>query len=175
MNSYACCVAVEKSPTILFRYEDGPIAQSNDGKLIVYPGTTLHMECLWMRRFGIPKWNVSHEFRTYVEGWVTDLGRDSTLEYRLTVPKASEDDSGTFTCMTPARHEHSVQVVVRAVQCEEIPQTVHGLLASTNDTKMSARVQLTCVNGNSLIGTTVLVCLPSGNWSAPFPVCESEY
>lgn len=58
---------VEKAPTILFRHQNGPIAQSNDGKLIVYPGTTLHMECLWMRRFGNPKWNVSH-----VHKWVLE-------------------------------------------------------------------------------------------------------
>lgn len=166
---------VEKSPTILFRYQDGPIAQSNDGRLIVYPGTTLHMECLWMRRFGNPKWNVSHTFRNYSEGWVTDEGRDSTLEYRLTLPDATESDSGIFTCMTPARHEHSIVVAVTAVHCADIPRQGNGLNASTNDTKMSARVQLSCVNGNSLIGTAVLVCLPSGNWSAPFPVCESEY
>lgn len=54
---------VEKPPTVLFRHQNGPIAQSNDGKLIVYPGTTIHMECLWMRRFGNPKWNVSHDYR----------------------------------------------------------------------------------------------------------------
>lgn len=55
--------SMEKPPTILFRHELGPIAQSNDGKLIVYPGTILHMECLWIRRFGVPKWTVSHDFR----------------------------------------------------------------------------------------------------------------
>lgn len=54
---------VEKPPTILIRHQNGPIAQSNDGKLIVYPGTTVHLECLWMRRFGNPKWNVSHDYR----------------------------------------------------------------------------------------------------------------
>ena len=54
---------VEKPPTILFRHQLGPIAQSNDGKLVVYPGTILHMECLWIRRFGTPKWNISHEYR----------------------------------------------------------------------------------------------------------------
>lgn len=53
-------VPVEKPPTILFRHSQGPIAQTNDGKLLVYPGTVLHMECLWMRRFGNPKWNVTH-------------------------------------------------------------------------------------------------------------------
>lgn len=55
--------AMEKPPTILFRHQNGPIAQSNDGKLIVYPGTIVHMECLWIRRFGNPKWNVSHDYR----------------------------------------------------------------------------------------------------------------
>ncbi|XP_037959565.1 uncharacterized protein LOC119688947 isoform X2 [Teleopsis dalmanni] len=166
--------AMEKAPTILFRHQNGPIAQSNDGKLIVYPGTTLHMECLWMRRFGNPKWTVSHTFRNYTEGWVTeaDEGRDSTLEYRLSITSAVDEDSGTYSCQTPARHEHGVEVVVRAISCPEIPIR-RGLIVSTNDTKLSTRVLLSCANGNSLIGASELFCLPSGNWSAPLPVCES--
>jgi len=164
---------VEKPPTVLFRHQSGPIAQSNDGKLIVYPGTTVHMECLWMRRFGNPKWNVSHDYRKYPEGWVTDDGRDPQLEYRLSIFHAVEDDSGLFTCQTPARHEHSVDVVVKAVNCPEIPAR-RGLTLATTDTKMSAKVVLSCANGNSLIGASELTCLPSGNWSAPLPVCESK-
>lgn len=163
---------VEKPPTILFRHQNGPIAQSNDGKLIVYPGTTVHMECLWMRRFGNPKW-ISHEYRAYPEGWVSDEGRDSTLEYRLSIATAVENDTGIFTCQTPARHEHSIDIVVREVDCPEIPPR-RGLTLSTNDTKLSTRVQLSCANGNSLIGASELTCLPSGNWSAPLPVCESK-
>lgn len=109
---------VEKAPTILFRHSNGPIAQSNDGKLIVYPGTTVHMECLWMRRFGNPKWNVSQEYRVYPEGWVTDNARDSTLEYRLSINHAVEDDSGIFTCQTPARHDHKIDIVVKvSISC----------------------------------------------------------
>uniref|UniRef100_A0A1A9WXH7 Sushi, von Willebrand factor type A, EGF and pentraxin domain-containing protein 1 n=1 Tax=Glossina brevipalpis TaxID=37001 RepID=A0A1A9WXH7_9MUSC len=164
--------AMEKAPTILFRHQNGPIAQSNDGKLIVYPGTTLHMECLWMRRFGNPKWSVSHSFRNYSEGWVTDEGRDATLEYRLTISNAQSEDSGIFSCQTPARHEHSVEVVVKSINCPEIPIR-RGLIVSTNGTKLSTRVLLSCSNGNSLIGSSELFCLPSGNWSAPLPVCES--
>ena len=30
------------------RYE-GSISQTNDGRLMVFPGTTLHMECLFMK------------------------------------------------------------------------------------------------------------------------------
>lgn len=164
---------MEKAPTILFRHHNGPIAQSNDGKLIVYPGTTLHMECLWMRRFGNPKWNVSHSFRNYPEGWVTDEGRDNTLEYRLSIFHAVEDDSGIFTCQTPARHGHRVDVLVRAIHCPDIPSK-RGLKINVNDTKMGSTIQLSCINGNSLIGASEMTCMPSGNWSSPLPVCESK-
>lgn len=163
---------VEKAPTILFRHQNGPIAQSNDGKLIVYPGTTVHMECLWMRRFGNPKWMMP-KYRVYPEGWVSDEGRDSTLEYRLSIFHAVENDTGIYSCQTPARHEHSIEIVVREVDCPEIPAR-RGLTLSVTDTKLSTRVQLSCANGNSLIGASELLCLPSGNWSAPLPVCESE-
>lgn len=165
-------ILVEKPPTILFRHQNGPIAQSNDGKLIVYPGTTVHMECLWMRRFGNPKWMMP-KYRVYPEGWVSDEGRDSTLEYRLSIFSAVENDTGIYTCQTPARHEHSIDILVREVDCPEIPAR-RGLTLSVVDTKLSTRVQLSCANGNSLIGASELVCLPSGNWSAPLPVCESK-
>ncbi|KAL1379441.1 hypothetical protein pipiens_014899 [Culex pipiens pipiens] len=164
--------AMEKPPTILIRHQNGPIAQSNDGKLIVYPGTTVHLECLWMRRFGNPKWNVSHDYRKYPEGWSSDEGRDPQLEYRISIMHAVKDDSGTFTCVTPARHTHSVEVFVKPVHCNEI-QVRRGLSASTLETMMGTRVLFSCTNGNALIGTPEISCLPSGNWSAPLPVCES--
>ena len=63
---FSVCNSVEKPPTILFRHQLGPIAQSNDGTLIVYPGSILHMECLWIRRFGTPKWVVSHNYRSVI-------------------------------------------------------------------------------------------------------------
>uniref|UniRef100_A0A182QAR0 Sushi domain-containing protein n=1 Tax=Anopheles farauti TaxID=69004 RepID=A0A182QAR0_9DIPT len=164
--------AMEKPPTILIRHQNGPIAQSNDGKLIVYPGTTVHLECLWMRRFGNPRWNVSHDYRKYPEGWSSDEGRDPQLEFRISIMHAVKDDSGSFTCVTPARHTHTVEVIVKAVHCNEI-QVRRGLSASTAETMMGTRVLFSCTNGNALIGTPEISCLPSGNWSAPLPVCES--
>lgn len=52
-------------------------------------------------------------YRKYPEGWSTDPGRDSQLEYRLSIYHAAKDDSGTFTCVTPARHTHAVEIVVK--------------------------------------------------------------
>ncbi|CAG0888039.1 unnamed protein product [Darwinula stevensoni] len=106
-------MCVEKPPTILFRHQLGPIAQSNDGKLIVYPGTILHLECLWKRKFGKPEWEVSHGHRDYPEGWTTDENRDTNLEYRLSIYHAQKNDSGVFACRAPNRHKHSVEVVVK--------------------------------------------------------------
>lgn len=48
------------------RHGKGVIAQTNDGKLLVIPGTIVHMECLFMRRHGTPEWKIqSTSGRTY--------------------------------------------------------------------------------------------------------------
>lgn len=96
-------------------------------------------------------------FRVYTEGWNTDEGRDSTLEYRLSIFAAEPGDSGIFTCTTPARHAHSVNVEVKAVHCPEIMPR-RGLVLSTTATQMGTKVQFTCNNGNALIGTPEITC-----------------
>jgi hypothetical protein len=53
--------------------------------------------------------------RKYPEGWTTDPGRDSQLEYRLSIYHASRDDSGMFTCVTPTRHTHAVEIIVKGM------------------------------------------------------------
>ena len=52
--------STEEPPTILFRFENGAIAQSNVGELVVAPGTTLHMECLFKRKYGNPAWFIDN-------------------------------------------------------------------------------------------------------------------
>lgn len=58
--------STEMPPTILFRHENGAIAQSNQGELVVVPGTILHMECLFKRKYGNPTWYIdNYSGRTY--------------------------------------------------------------------------------------------------------------
>lgn len=40
---------------------------------------------------------------------------------------------------------------------------------------MNTEVEFSCSNGNALLGTSFVMCLPSGNWSAAIPTCESKY
>lgn len=56
---------------------------------------------------------ISHQNRRYAEGWTTEPGRDSQLEYRLSIYHAREDDSGRYTCVTPMGHKHTVEIVVK--------------------------------------------------------------
>lgn len=116
---------------------------------------------------------LSREGKEYPEGWNTDEGRDSTLEYRLTIASADVQDSGVYSCMTPARHAHAIVVEVKPVHCGEIIPR-RGLALSTTATQLGTKVQFSCNNGNALIGTADIACLASGNWSGPLPVCESE-
>lgn len=115
--------ALEKPPTILFRHSNGTIAQSTSSTLIVTPATNLHLECLWIRKFGDPMWeyvtqrtqeNVSF---TYPQGWTAEVSRDSGLEYRLSIISATSSDSGVYTCVTPVKHRHSVVIEVKSVSC----------------------------------------------------------
>ncbi|RWS13910.1 Sushi: von Willebrand factor type A: EGF and pentraxin domain-containing protein 1-like protein, partial [Dinothrombium tinctorium] len=154
--------ALEKAPTILFRHQLGPIAQSNDGKLIVYPGIILHLECLWIRKYGNPIWEVSHDSRNYQQGWTTEPGRDSNLEYRLSIYHVRKDDTGRYTCITPVKHRHSVDIIVKESD---------GLILSNPSTKMNTKVMFACRQGMRLNGSEESVCLPSGNWSNPQPNC----
>ncbi|XP_069182645.1 sushi, von Willebrand factor type A, EGF and pentraxin domain-containing protein 1 [Procambarus clarkii] len=201
--------SLDKPPTILFRNEHGPMAQSNDGKLVVYPGTVLHLECLFMRRHGTPKWNVSLASSLlpgkkrrrkgskkggkgggkpkavgglvpYPNGWANAPGRNMQLEYRLSIFKAQEKDSGAYACVTPFGHKHIVKVEIKAIHCPDIAtlnksdELTSLRYEPPEETRMSTVVTFTCTPGSSLVGAHQITCLPSGNWSAPIPRCEKD-
>ena len=56
------------------------------------------------------------------------------------------------------------------VACPEITVT-KGLSVSGSDRTLNAKVKFGCTNGNGLIGTDEVKCLPSGRWSSPIPAC----
>ncbi|XP_042893956.1 complement receptor type 2-like [Penaeus japonicus] len=194
--------SLDKPPTILFRNEKGPMAQSNDGKLVVYPGTVLHLECLFTRRHGTPNWNVSlasagddikgkrrkktkakgrvkggkkrgGSFAPYPNGWANAPNRNIQLEYRLSIYRAQPKDSGSYACVTPKGHKHVVTLDIRRVHCPNINVNESDkIIYEPNETKMNTVVKFSCEVGYSLVGASEIKCLPSGNWSAPFPRCE---
>ncbi|CAI6362587.1 unnamed protein product [Macrosiphum euphorbiae] len=53
-------------PTILVRVPSGSAAVDQNGGLVVFPGSILHLECLYLRRHGDPEWTWTSEAETYL-------------------------------------------------------------------------------------------------------------
>ena len=125
-----------KPPTILFRYE-GSISQTNDGRLMVFPGTTLHMECLFMKMYGTPSWTSPNTTtRSHLQGWAQEPMRDATLEYRISIYHARASDSGVYSCVTPTNMSHSVEIIVSDVRCPDLTPSP-GVIMDNNNTQVS--------------------------------------
>jgi len=164
--------ALDKPPTILFRHQQGPIAQTISGDLMVNTGTVLHMECLFLKKFGTPKWTTRRVRRkVYPQGWAMGRMRDSTLEYRISIYHANAGDTGAYTCTTPAGESTTVNIIVDNVTCPDIPLG-RFLRKSSNDTKLSSEIKFSCSAGKKLFGPAKLLCLPTGSWSDIPPACE---
>ena len=50
------------------------------------------------------------------QGWTSDPGRDSQLEYRLSIYHARVNDTGSYTCATPEMKFHTINVIVKEVK-----------------------------------------------------------
>lgn len=55
-------------PTIVFGLPAGSAAIEPTGTLAVFPGSILHLECLFARRLGNPEWTWTSTFRQYLTG-----------------------------------------------------------------------------------------------------------
>ncbi|KAL1456216.1 hypothetical protein WDU94_000962 [Cyamophila willieti] len=73
---------VESPPTILVRIPSGTAAVDED-TLIVFPGSILHLECLYLRKEGNPQWTWTSSFRQYLtDTSSTRLTRGSGRDHR---------------------------------------------------------------------------------------------
>ena len=54
-------------------------------------------------------------FILFFQSWTSAPGRDSSLEYRLTIYHARTNDTGDFTCKTPFEQAHTIKIIVKDV------------------------------------------------------------
>lgn len=67
----SCAVRIEDAPpTIVFGLPTGSAAVEPTGALSVFPGSILHLECLFARKLGNPEWTWTSTFRRYLTGKV---------------------------------------------------------------------------------------------------------
>lgn len=61
-------LAEDAPPTILIRIPSGSASVEPGGELAVFPGSTVHLECLFSRRIGSPDWTWTSPLGQYLTG-----------------------------------------------------------------------------------------------------------
>ncbi|XP_015125637.1 locomotion-related protein Hikaru genki-like, partial [Diachasma alloeum] len=98
-------------PTILFGLPRGSAAIEPSGALAVFPGSILHLECLFARRMGNPEWTWNSTFRQHLTGWAI-APSEKDWKYRLSIYYVKNQDSGVYTCSTPKGLTNSIKIHV---------------------------------------------------------------
>ncbi|XP_073975451.1 locomotion-related protein hikaru genki isoform X2 [Rhodnius prolixus] len=166
----------DSPPTILVRLPSGSASSEPTGVLAVFPGSILHLECLFSRRVGNPEWTWTSPFRSYLTGWAI-APEERDWKYRLSIYYTKPQDSGVFTCATPRGLTNSLNVMIVDAQCERLDvkslRTNHKHLRVEQDgTRLGQSVHFHCPTGFKLNGTANLTCRANGRWSGSVPTCE---
>lgn len=158
-------------PTIVFGLPTGSAAVEPTGALSVFPGSILHLECLFARKLGNPEWTWTSTFRRYLTGWAI-AARERDWKYRLSIYYAKPQDSGVYTCTTPKGLTNSIRVRVIDVQCSVLTAPEPPLLSRIEGSRMGHSALFECPAGYRLDGASGITCQYNGKWSADVPRCE---
>ncbi|KAK3927220.1 Locomotion-related protein Hikaru genki [Frankliniella fusca] len=166
--------APDSPPTILLRIPTGSASVEPGGELAVFPGSIVHLECLYSRRLGTPEWTWTAAHRQYLTGWAI-ASDERDWKYRLSVYYSKPADSGTFTCRTPAPEhaDNSVTVRVAAVHCDpdRLASRDPALAVRSEGSRLGQTASFSCPTGYTIKGAATVTCTGSGHWSHPPPVC----
>lgn len=75
-------------PTIVFGLPAGSAAVEPSGALAVFPGSILHLECLFARKLGNPEWTWTSTFRQYLTGKSFRRRFQYGVKYRIVANKS---------------------------------------------------------------------------------------
>ncbi|KAK0181044.1 hypothetical protein PV327_003365 [Microctonus hyperodae] len=158
-------------PTILFGLPTGSAAIEPSGALAVFPGSILHLECLFARRMGNPEWTWTSTFRQYLTGWAISSS-EKDWKYRLSIYYVKSQDSGIYTCSTPKGFANSIRIHVVDVHCPTLSSIAPPMSTRIQGTRMGHKAEFECPDGYRLEGMRVLSCQYNGRWSSDIPHCE---
>lgn len=163
--------SLQAPPTILYHVVSGDAGLTEDGSIVIFPGTIINFDCLFQRQFGDPIWTWTPTHRQYPSAWAI-AADEKSWKYRLSVYYAKDHDSGTFTCTTPRSLSNEVTIVVKDVHCPAIQSVDHNRVMAVEGNKMHSKARFACMEGYNLIGPEEITCQASGQWSEDAPHCE---
>ena len=78
-------------PSIQFQVTEGSFVLGRGGELVVSPGSSIILDCVFMRSRGTPEWSwtISNNTKDYITGWMTSGPEDEQWLYRLELVNVS--------------------------------------------------------------------------------------
>ncbi|KAJ8664696.1 hypothetical protein QAD02_006358 [Eretmocerus hayati] len=156
-------------PTILFGLPAGSATFEPSGNLAIFPGSILHLECLFARRLGNPEWTWTSSFRQYLTGWAI-AASERDWKYRLSIYYAKTQDSGVYTCTTPRGLTNSIRIHVVDVHCSTL-SIEPPLIARIEGPRLGETATFECPSGYRIEGPSSIKCQYNGKWSSRVPQC----
>nr|CAH0104989.1 unnamed protein product [Daphnia galeata] len=162
-------------PTIKANIPTGSAGENAAGELVVRPGSVVHLDCIFYRKLGNPRWTwkkINNLTRSHPFGWA--LAREERLwRFRVSIFSIQARDEGEFTCTTPRGQTNSIRIVVQTIQCPLPPVIESPLIAVIEGNHAGQKAVYSCLDGFRLIGSNFSECLTSGAWSEnKQPFCE---
>ncbi|XP_045784937.1 locomotion-related protein Hikaru genki [Maniola jurtina] len=158
-------------PTIQYVTVTGSAVVENRGELLVFPGSTLWLDCLWPRApEQTPEWSWSHSGR-HTAAWASHEG-ENELHYRLVLPRVTPRQSGNYTCTSPAGSTNTVSVKVVNIVCPPINVSSPHVNQFAQGSRLGNAVHFSCQPGYHINGSAIISCMGDGRWSSAPPTCE---
>lgn len=63
----------DSPPSILIKIPSGSASIEPGGELVVFPGSTVHFECVFSRRLGSPDWTWTSPLGQYLTGKIVNV------------------------------------------------------------------------------------------------------
>ncbi|XP_040563745.2 locomotion-related protein Hikaru genki [Lepeophtheirus salmonis] len=123
--------------------EEDRIITGPSGEVLIYPGSILHIDCVYSRKKGNPQWSWSRHVKVYPTGWsVMEVDRD--WHYRLSL----------------------------YYECPKFEISDVELESRLRSHKVGSIAAFSCPRGFKLVGPSSLLCLRNGSWSGTPPLCQ---
>ena len=135
------------------------------GEVVVKPGASLVVDCVYRRSSGTPEWVWDNMTAEYPTGWATNTPDNNWL-YRLELQNVSVWESGEYSCTSQRGYTNTLRLLVTDLQCQGAPlysQHVHSNVTGPSH-DIGTKVKFSCPPGFDLQGDTMAECRDDGEY-----------
>ncbi|XP_049884615.1 locomotion-related protein Hikaru genki isoform X2 [Pectinophora gossypiella] len=162
-------------PTIQYTVVSGSAVVDPSGELLVFPDSTLRLDCISPRALGDPEWSWTQALGHHSAAWSLDEGETAETEthYRVTLNKMSARHSDQYTCTSPGGHTNTITIKVVSVTCPPLNASTQHLRQFAQGSRLGHAAHFSCQPGYHLNGSALLTCMGDAIY-CPDPIVPED-